>query len=67
VQFSFIQKNKWIQIDLIQRWPSLAPKIPNKYGFAGNEIRNNFSYWNFSKFGIKCELKIKEALGFKIQ
>jgi hypothetical protein len=28
---------------------------------------NNFLYWNFSKFGIEFELKIKEALGFENQ
>jgi hypothetical protein len=28
-----------------------------KYGFVENEIRNNFPFWNFSKFGIEFELK----------
>jgi hypothetical protein len=28
-----------------------------KYGLVGNYIRNNFPYWNFSKFGIEFELK----------
>jgi hypothetical protein len=31
------------------------------------KIRNNFPYWNISRFGIEFELKIKEALGFEIQ
>jgi hypothetical protein len=38
-----------------------------KHGCAGNQIRNNFPYWNFSKFRIEFELKMKEALGFKIK
>jgi hypothetical protein len=32
-----------------------------------NEIRNNFSFWNFPKLGIEFELKIKEALGFEFE
>jgi hypothetical protein len=44
----------------------LLEKIQIKYGFVGNEIRNNFPYWNFSKYRIEFELKIKEALGFEL-
>jgi hypothetical protein len=44
----------------------LLEKFQIKYGFVGNEIRNNFPYWNFSKFRIEFELKIKEALGFEL-
>jgi hypothetical protein len=29
--------------------------------------KEQFSYWNFSKFGIEFELKIKESLVLKIQ
>jgi hypothetical protein len=28
-----------------------------KICFEGFEIRNNFSYWNFSKFGVGFELE----------
>jgi hypothetical protein len=37
-----------------------------KYGIEGNETRDNFPYWNFSKFLIEFELKIEETLGFEI-
>jgi hypothetical protein len=32
-----------------------------KYGCEGIKIRNNFPYWNFSKFGIEFELKFMEG------
>jgi hypothetical protein len=32
-----------------------------KYGCEGIEIRNNFPYWKFSKFGIEFELKFREG------
>jgi hypothetical protein len=32
-----------------------------EYDFEVFKIRNNFSYWDFSKFGIEFELKFKEA------
>jgi hypothetical protein len=32
-----------------------------KYGCEGIKIRNTFPYWNFSKFGIEFELKIREV------
>jgi hypothetical protein len=32
-----------------------------KYGYEGIKIRNNFAYWNFSKFGIEFELKFREG------
>jgi hypothetical protein len=38
-----------------------------KYRLVDNEIRNNSPYWNFSKFEIKFELKIKDALGFEFK
>jgi hypothetical protein len=31
-----------------------------KYGCDEIKIRNNFPYWNFSKFGIEFELKFRE-------
>jgi hypothetical protein len=31
-----------------------------KYVFEAFKIRNNFPHWNFSKFGLGFELKIKE-------
>jgi hypothetical protein len=31
-----------------------------KYGCDRIKIRNNFPYWNFSKFGIEFELKFRE-------
>jgi hypothetical protein len=38
-----------------------------KYGFVRNQIRNNFPYWNFSKFGVEFELKFENVVGFEIQ
>jgi hypothetical protein len=32
-------------------------KFQIKYIFVSNLIRNNFPYWNFSKFGIEFELE----------
>jgi hypothetical protein len=32
-----------------------------KYGIVGDEIRNNFPYWNFSEFGLEFESKIVEC------
>jgi hypothetical protein len=32
-------------------------KFQIKCGFEGFEIRNNFPYWNFSKFGVGFELE----------
>jgi hypothetical protein len=52
---------------MVQNNLSLLEKFQIKYGFGGNEIRNNFSYYNFSKFGIEFELKNKDVLGFEIQ
>jgi hypothetical protein len=46
------------------------PKLENfqiKYVFEAFEMRNNFTYSNFSKFRLEFELEFKEALGFKIQ
>jgi hypothetical protein len=44
---------------LIQSKDELAEfkKIQINYGFEGFKIMNNFSYWNFSKFGIEFEFK----------
>jgi hypothetical protein len=44
---------------LIQSKDELAQfkKFQIKYGFEGFELRNNFPYWNFSKFGLKFEFK----------
>jgi hypothetical protein len=39
----------------------LIKKIQIKYGCDGIKIRNNFPYWNFSKFGIEFELKFREG------
>jgi hypothetical protein len=36
---------------------TILKKLQIKYEFVGNYIRNNFPYWNFSKFGIEFELK----------
>jgi hypothetical protein len=41
-------------------------KFQIKYEFVENGIRNNFPFWNLSKFRIEIELKIKDALRFKI-
>jgi hypothetical protein len=45
----------------------LIQKIQIKYEIVENEIRNNFSYWDFSKFETEFELKFKEALGIEFQ
>jgi hypothetical protein len=45
----------------------MLKKFQIKYVFVENEIRSNFPYWNFSKFWIEFELKIKKALGLEIQ
>jgi hypothetical protein len=42
--------------------PSHAPKIPNKLGWKENEIRNKFSYRDFSRFETELELKFRELL-----
>jgi hypothetical protein len=46
-------------IDLIKRGSSHSQKNSKKYRIEGLEIRNNFSYWSFLKFGMKFELKIQ--------
>jgi hypothetical protein len=48
-----------IEIDLIQLKDGLPEikKFQIKYIFVSNLIRNNFPYWNFSKFGIEFELE----------
>jgi hypothetical protein len=50
---------------MIKRWSYVAKKIPVNYGIVG--IRNNFPYWNFSKFEMKFELKIREPFGSKFE
>jgi hypothetical protein len=32
-----------------------------KYGCEGIKVRNDFPYWNFSKFSIEFELKIRKG------
>jgi hypothetical protein len=54
-------------IDSIKIGTSRTQKNQIEYDFEAFEIRNNFPAWNFSKFGIEFELKIKGALGFEIQ
>jgi hypothetical protein len=61
VIFLFIQKFSKAWIDSIKRDLSHAKKIQIKYGFEAFEISNNFTYRNFSKFGIEFKLKIKES------
>jgi hypothetical protein len=36
-------------------------KIFKKNGCKGIKIRNNFPYWNFSKFGLEFELQIRKG------
>jgi hypothetical protein len=45
---------------------SLLENFKIKYRFESFKLRNNFHYWNFLKFGIEVELKIKETLRFDI-
>jgi hypothetical protein len=40
---------------------SLQSWFDKKYGCDGFELRNNFPYWNFSRFGMEFELKSREA------
>jgi hypothetical protein len=40
----------------------LLEKLEIKYGWKELEIRNNFSYRNFSIFKMEFELKIRELL-----
>jgi hypothetical protein len=56
-------KNFSIGLELI-RFKDDLPVLETfqiKYGIVENEIRNNFSYWNFSKFGLEFELKIRKG------
>jgi hypothetical protein len=55
----------WLELIQSKDGPLLLQNFQIKYGFVENEIRNNFLYWNFLKFEIEFELKIKKALGFK--
>jgi hypothetical protein len=50
---------KGIGIDLIKEGIFILEKFQIKYGIEVLEIRNNFSYWSFLKFGIEFELKIQ--------
>jgi hypothetical protein len=52
---------------MIKRWSYVAQKNPVKYGIVGTCIRNNLSYWNFSKFEMEFELKIRESFGAKFE
>jgi hypothetical protein len=36
-----------------------------KYGIVDNYVRNNFLYYNFSKFRMEFELKIREPIWAK--
>jgi hypothetical protein len=41
------------------------PDVKNfgiKYGWKGLDLRNSFSYWNFSRFRREFELKFREDL-----
>jgi hypothetical protein len=48
------------------RFPKFK-KFQIKYGCEALEIRNNFPYWNFSKFGVEFELHSGEFLSIWIQ
>jgi hypothetical protein len=37
-----------------------------KYGAEGVELRNNFPYWNFSRFRRKFELNSRKLLSVEI-
>jgi hypothetical protein len=62
VNFSFDSNIfKMTRIDSIK---SGFPDLENfqiKYGFEDFKIRNNFPYWNISKFKIEFELKIRKC------
>jgi hypothetical protein len=39
----------------------LLQKFEIKYGSEGLDERNNFPYWNFSRFEMEFESKFREA------
>jgi hypothetical protein len=51
---------------MVQRISSPALKISNKIWTCRELNKNDFSYFNFSKFRIEFELKIEEALRFEL-
>jgi hypothetical protein len=60
--FELIQifsKETWI--DSLKNALPVLEKFQIKYIFEGNQIRNNFTYCNFSKFRIEFQLKIREG------
>jgi hypothetical protein len=59
--------SNWLELFWSKDGLSKFKKLQIKYRFEVNEIRNNFSYWNFPKLGIEFELKIKETLGFEFE
>jgi hypothetical protein len=42
--------------------PTMLQKFQIKFGWKELEIKNNFPYRNFSRFEMKFELKLREAL-----
>jgi hypothetical protein len=59
ITFSYLFKKNSNEFELIRSNDRL-PVLENfqiKYGIVENEIRNNFPYWNVSKFRIEFELK----------
>jgi hypothetical protein len=47
---------------MIQKLPYQAQKFPNKICNCRELNKNNFPYWNFSKFRMEFELKIREPI-----
>jgi hypothetical protein len=45
-----------------KRWLPLLQNFKIKYGWKELEIRSNFPYYNFSRFKMEFELKIRELL-----
>jgi hypothetical protein len=43
------------KFELAKSMPSQTKKNQIKYGSIGNQIRNNFTYWNFSIFKMDFE------------
>jgi hypothetical protein len=51
LEFSTNSNLQWFKTYL-----PVLQKFQINYGFVETEIRNNFPYWEFSKFGIQFEL-----------
>jgi hypothetical protein len=49
----------WGKEKRVRRGPAEEEKVAREKLTKGFEIRNNFSHWNFSQFGMDFELKFR--------